>query len=62
MLLLSYVSAVLLLSFLDLSSASWGYVQHNGQVRLLGSSFGIAGVNSTFDYVVCPLDLYSLPA
>ena len=29
-----------------------GYVQSNGRTRLLGSSFGVPGVNTTFDYVV----------
>ena len=31
---------------------SVGYYKANGQIRLLGSSFGILGINSTFDYVV----------
>ena len=31
-----------------------GYTQQNGRTRLLGSSFGVLGVNATFDYVVCP--------
>ena len=29
-----------------------GYTQSNGQSRLLGSSFGVPGINTTFDYVV----------
>lgn len=29
-----------------------GYTQVNGVTRLLGSSFGIPGLNLTFDYVV----------
>ena len=29
-----------------------GYTQVNGVTRLLGSSFGVPGLNLTFDYVV----------
>lgn len=29
-----------------------GYIQANGVTRLLGSSFGIPGLNLTYDYVV----------
>jgi hypothetical protein len=29
-----------------------GYYEHNGQERLLGSSFGFPGSDKTFDYVV----------
>ena len=29
-----------------------GYTQVNGATRLLGSSFGVPGLNLTFDYVV----------
>ncbi|MCJ1449298.1 MAG: hypothetical protein MMC23_009818 [Stictis urceolatum] len=29
-----------------------GYTQQNGRTRLLGSSFGVLGVNATFDYVI----------
>ena len=29
-----------------------GYTQVNGVTRLLGSSFGVPGLNVTFDYVV----------
>ena len=35
-----------------------GYAQVNGVTRLLGSSFGVPGLNLTFDYVV--RKLYSL--
>ncbi|KAM0796604.1 glucose-methanol-choline oxidoreductase [Usnea florida] len=31
---------------------SYGYYRVDGQTRLLGSSFGVLGINSTFDYVV----------
>ena len=29
-----------------------GYLQQASQTKLLGSSFGVPGVNQTFDYVV----------
>ena len=29
-----------------------GYLQQSSQTKLLGSSFGVPGVNQTFDYVV----------
>lgn len=29
-----------------------GYTQAGGQTRLLGSSFGVPGVNVTYDYIV----------
>lgn len=29
-----------------------GYTQAGGQTRLLGSSFGVPGVNATYDYIV----------
>lgn len=38
-----------------LISAVWsapGYTQQNGRTRLIGSSFGVLGINATFDYVV----------
>ena len=38
-----------------LISAAWsapGYTQQNGRTRLIGSSFGVLGINATFDYVV----------
>lgn len=38
--------------FFPTYSTITGYLQINGQTRLLGSSFGILGVNATFDYVV----------
>ncbi|KAL6719080.1 hypothetical protein ACLMJK_003315 [Lecanora helva] len=40
-------------SFVTLSfCASYDYFQASGQNRLIGSSFGILGINATFDYVV----------
>lgn len=33
-------------------SAIFGFTQQNGRTRLVGSSFGVLGINATFDYVV----------
>ncbi|KAL8833982.1 MAG: hypothetical protein Q9170_003984 [Blastenia crenularia] len=33
-------------------SSSQGFTQQGGRTRLLGSSFGILGLNATFDYVI----------
>ena len=30
-----------------------GFTQQNGRTRLIGSLFGVLGINATFDYVVC---------
>ena len=33
--------------------SSFGYIkQANGKTKLVGSSFGVLGINATFDYVV----------
>ena len=45
----------LLLACMALIPAAWsapGYTQQNGRTRLIGSSFGVLGINATFDYVV----------
>ena len=46
-----------LIAFVYLIRAVWsaaGYTQQNGgRTRLTGSSFGVLGINATFDYVVC---------
>ena len=39
--------------FLAVDANIPGYTKSNGHTRLLGSSFGVAGVNATFDFVVC---------
>lgn len=36
-----------------LSAGQDFFTQQNGRTRILGSSFGILGINATFDYVVC---------
>lgn len=36
-------------------AALFGTYQVNGQTRLVGTSFGILGINATFDYVVSRL-------
>ena len=41
------------------SSESFGYYKVDGRTRLLGSSFGVLGINSTFDYVVHPATMSS---
>ena len=46
---LSTLVAVAMLSSGVLGS---GYTQSNGQTKLVGSSFGVLGLNKTFDYVV----------
>lgn len=33
-------------------STNHAFTQQNGRTRLLGSSFGVLGLNGTFDYVV----------
>ncbi len=38
-----------------------GFTQQNGIIRLIGSSFGVLGINATFDYVVCNFLLYNIP-
>lgn len=38
--------------FSAVRSANPGFTQQNGRTRLLGSSFGVLGLNATFDYVV----------
>ena len=54
MMLSTYQRLCLLwMSLAPLSSCeSYGYYRVNGQTRLLGSSFGVLGINSIFDYVV----------
>lgn len=36
----------------DVSATVFEYSQVNGRTRLTGSSFGVLGINATFDYVV----------
>ena len=42
----------LCVSIYSTAAYSFGTYGYNGQTRLLGSSFGVPGINATFDYVV----------
>lgn len=56
----------LLLACTAFISAVWsaaGYTQRSGgKTRLRGSSFGVLGINATFDYVVCVYWLHGIPS
>lgn len=56
----------LLLACTAFRSVAWsapGYTQQNGgRSRLIGSSFGVLGINATFDYVVCLRLLHGVPS
>lgn len=58
-------TALIILEALPWGALGFGYTQSDGNTRLVGSSFGISGLNKTFDYVVCippRLLLWSLAA
>ena len=52
--------------FGPVSALLYDYYQQDGVTRLIGSSFGVLGVNQTYDYVVCGIlssesQLWSIP-
>lgn len=52
MLQVPLLSLVVIATLSTVHAAIPGYTQNGGQTRLLGSSFGVPGINATFDYVV----------